>query len=34
MVKRAAEDVVAFAWSGPMRDLAAQVGIGDVDPRE
>jgi hypothetical protein len=24
------EDVIAFAWSAPMRDLAARIGISDV----
>lgn len=24
------DDVIAFAWSAPMRDLAAQIGITDV----
>lgn len=28
------EDVIAFAWSAPMRDLAAKVGISDVGLRK
>lgn len=28
------EDVLAFAWSAPMRDLAAKIGISDVGLRK
>lgn len=28
------EDVIAFAWSAPMRDLAARIGISDVGLRK
>lgn len=24
------EDLIKFAWSAPMRDLAAQIGMSDV----
>lgn len=28
------EDVLAFAWSAPMRDLAGKIGISDVGLRK
>jgi len=28
------EDLIKFAWSEPVRDLAAKIGMSDVDLRK